>query len=417
MAIDKTRKKGLGRGLSALLGDDQSPTEVPELDKVRSFKTVPVEFLHPGRYQPRHAVDPESLADLAESIRTKGILQPILVRRDPDEANSFEIIAGERRWQAAQMAQLHEVPVVVRDLSDQEALEIALVENLQRQDLSALEEAEGYRRLMDEFSHTQEMLAQAVGKSRSHVANMMRLLNLPGTIKEFLARGELSAGHARALLNAPEPEVLARHVVERGLNVRQTEKLAQQKPKATQPRKTRAERDPDTDALERDVSNMLGLKVEIRYRGRGGELVLHYGSLEQLDDLLSRLSHGVHASPMPPVGFAPGEEPLDDDDLARLELDLPDAEAEPEALTADDSGGEPSDFDLDLDVEDGDEDEEQTPEEDTAPTGETDDLDLDLAEDDDTSVDDEELAEFDMDEDPLAALERRLGAVGIDTAE
>lgn len=291
------KKRNLGRGLSSLLGDDE-PTDLGELDKLRSSKTVPVEFIRPGKFQPRHNFDDERFQELVESVRAKGILQPILVRRHPDDRNSYEIIAGERRWRAAQMVQLHDVPVIIRDFSDKEALEVALVENLQRQDLSAIEEAEGYRRLMDEFQHTQEDLAKVVGKSRSHVANTLRLLTLPALVRTLVEEGTLSAGHARALLGAPNAEELAEKVVAKGLSVRQTEKLAQAeggKPvraTASSAAKGQGEaQDPDTLALERDLSNLLGLKVNIKFHGDGGELVIHYRSLEQLDDVLHRLSN------------------------------------------------------------------------------------------------------------------------------
>lgn len=292
------KKRNLGRGLSSLLGDDEPAADLGELDKLRSSKTVPVEFLRPGRFQPRHNFDDDRFKELVESVSAKGILQPILVRRHPDDRNSYEIIAGERRWRAAQQAKLHEVPVIVREFSDQEALEVALVENLQRQDLSAIEEAEGYRRLMEEFRHTQEDLAKVVGKSRSHVANTLRLLTLPALVRTLVEEGTLSAGHARALLGAPNAEALAEKVVAKGLSVRQTEKLAQAEggkaaraPKDSAARnEDEANKDPDTKALERDLSNLLGLKVSIKFHGEGGELVIHYGSLEQLDDVLRRLS-------------------------------------------------------------------------------------------------------------------------------
>ncbi|MDK9721076.1 MAG: ParB/RepB/Spo0J family partition protein [Rhodospirillales bacterium] len=291
------KKRNLGRGLSSLLGDDE-PTDLGELDKLRSSKTVPVEFIRPGKFQPRHNFDDERFQELVESVRAVGILQPILVRRHPDDRNSYEIIAGERRWRAAQMVQLHDVPVIIRDFSDKEALEVALVENLQRQDLSAIEEAEGYKRLMDEFQHTQEDLAKVVGKSRSHVANTLRLLTLPALVRTLVEEGTLSAGHARALLGAPNAEELAEKVVAKGLSVRQTEKLAQAeggKPvraAASSSAKGQGEaQDPDTMALERDLSNLLGLKVNIKFHGDGGELVIHYRSLEQLDDVLHRLSN------------------------------------------------------------------------------------------------------------------------------
>lgn len=250
---------------------------------------------------PRKEFDQQAIDDLAESIREKGIIQPILVRKHPDDPELFEIIAGERRWRAAQQAQLHDVPILVKAFTDREALEVALVENLQRQDLSPLEESEGYQRLMDEFQHTQEDLAKAVGKSRSHVANMMRLLALPDPVKNMLREGKLTAGHARALLNAENPEVLAERVVSRGLNVRQTEKLAMTEGKKQPRKKTSAARaadkDADTLALERDLSQLLGLNVSIIFAGRGGTLAIEYDTLEQLDDILHRLSGGVHRAP------------------------------------------------------------------------------------------------------------------------
>ncbi|MBF0128783.1 MAG: ParB/RepB/Spo0J family partition protein [Alphaproteobacteria bacterium] len=291
--MSKEKPKSLGRGLSSLLGEETETEDVAPREG--ASRLVPVEFLRPGRFQPRHAFDAEAIADLIESVRQRGILQPILVRPVEDEPGRFEIIAGERRWRAAQGASLHEVPVIVRDLSDQEALEVALVENLQRQDLSPLEEAEGYRRLLEEFSHTQEKLALAVGKSRSHVANMMRLLALPQPVKTLLDAGDLSVGHARALLGCADSERLAAEVVERGLNVRQTEKLAQQtggkerRPQTSQ-RDPKRDKDADTLALERDLSNLLGMRVTIQFSGREGDLSIHYRTLEQLDDLLHRLT-------------------------------------------------------------------------------------------------------------------------------
>ena len=297
------KRTNLGRGLSALLGeDDENGSEAGGL---KGFQAVPIESLRAGRYQPRHDADDDQIGNLAQSIREQGILQPILVRRHAEEDGAFEIIAGERRWRAAQLAEVHRVPVVVKELNDQESLEIALVENLQRQDLSALEEAEGYRRLMDEFSYGQEGLAQAVGKSRSHVANMMRLLGLPEAVKELLQSGELTPGHARALLNSDRSLVLARRVVKRGLNVRQTEALVQAKGKKAGQKKAlrkEADKDADTQALERDLATVLGLKVEIDFRQGGGTLILHYASLEQLDDILHRLSHGSHGARLEAAG-------------------------------------------------------------------------------------------------------------------
>lgn len=282
------RRASLGRGLSALFGE--ATEDYSALDKVRQSKQVPIEFIHPGKYQPRRTFDEEALQGLVESIRDKGILQPLLVRRDAETANSYELIAGERRWRAAQIAGLHEVPVVIRDLSDREALEIALIENIQRQDLTPLEEAEGYRRLMDEFEHTQEDLARAVGKSRSHVANMMRLLSLPDSVKGLVQDGSLTAGHARALLTAPDPAAVAREVVKRGLNVRQTEDLMRGGDGVKPGKKNGGTpRDVDLVRLEEEISATIGLKVAINPQGKRGTITIHYQTLDQLDDVLRRL--------------------------------------------------------------------------------------------------------------------------------
>ena len=211
MTDDKPRGRQLGRGLSALFGDDK-PALV-EANSNRETTAVPIEFIAPNPNQPRRVFDDDQIDSLVASIRQRGILQPILVRKDSRDPSRYEIVAGERRWRAAQRARLHEIPVIINDLNDQDALEIALIENIQRQDLNPLEEAEGYRRLVDEFSHTQEAISQAIGKSRSHIANLMRLLNLPDGVKQMLVTGDLSMGHARALLNAENPEALARRIV------------------------------------------------------------------------------------------------------------------------------------------------------------------------------------------------------------
>ena len=292
------RRASLGRGLSALFGE--AADDYTAIDKVRQTKQVPIEFIHPGKYQPRRNFDDEALQGLVESIRDKGILQPLLVRRDSDSANTYELIAGERRWRAAQVAGLHEVPVVIREMTDREALEIALIENIQRQDLTPLEEAEGYRRLMEEFQHTQEDLARSVGKSRSHVANMMRLLALPDPVKGMVQDGALSAGHARALLTASDPVSVAREVVKRGLNVRQTEDLmrggAPSKPKKAGGGSASGDpslKDVDLVNLEEEISARIGLKVAITPQGKtGGTLTIHYRTLDQLDDVLRRLGGG-----------------------------------------------------------------------------------------------------------------------------
>jgi ParB family chromosome partitioning protein len=309
--VEEPRRRGLGRGLSALLGEPVAPADAVELtaagvpmagSPLKGLRSLPVEKLRPGRFQPRRMFDQGAIDDLVESVKEKGILQPILVRPWPEDPDVFEIIAGERRWRAAQAAMLHEVPAIVRDLTDREALEVALIENLQRQDLSPLEEAEGYRRLMDDFSHTQEELAKTVGKSRSHVANTMRLLALPGPVKQLLDDGSLTAGHARALLTSADPVGLAAQVVAKGLNVRQTERLASQGPDKAKARKDggASAKDADLLSLERDLSNLLGLKVAITLQGKGGELSVQYSTLEQLDDVLHRLSNGLHGRPAKP---------------------------------------------------------------------------------------------------------------------
>jgi len=286
---EESARRTLGRGLSALLGEAAETAAPPGRRPVA--RTVPIEYLQAGPLQPRQNFDDEQLRLLADSIRENGILQPILVRRRPGLPNSFEIVAGERRWRAAQLARLHEVPVIVRELDDREALELAIVENVQRQDLTPMEEAEGYRRLIDEFRYTQDDLARHLGRSRSHIANTMRLLNLPDAVRAMVDRGELTAGHARALLGAPDPKALAAQIVAHGLNVRQTERLVRlsRERGKRQSAGPRPGKDPDTLALERDLCAMLGLKVTVSAQGEGGTLAIHYRTVEQLDDVLERL--------------------------------------------------------------------------------------------------------------------------------
>lgn len=278
----------LGRGLSALLGEAPAPMPAAGATDA-AVRALPIEMLEPGPFQPRGPMEQTPLQELADSIREHGVLQPILVRPKPGGDGRYEIIGGERRWRAAQLVPLHEVPVVVRDFGDREAMAAALVENLQRQDLNALEEAEGYRRLIEEFDLTQDALGQAVGKSRSHVANTMRLLALPGRVRELLRDGALSAGHARALLASPSPEALAMQVVDRGLNVRQTEALAAAKPRDPAADRPPAHADPEITALERRLSGRLGLKIAIRQAGRGGQVTIQYRDLDQLDGVIRLL--------------------------------------------------------------------------------------------------------------------------------
>ncbi len=310
---EKERRGNLGRGLAALFGDTGPASDVPSADTQRGLRGVPLEHIHPNPQQPRHRFDPEDLNELAESIRENGIIQPIIVRHHPSLEGEYEIIAGERRWRAAQLAQLHEIPAVVRDVSDVKGLEIALLENIQRADLTAIEEAQAYRRLMDEFSYTQANLAQALGKSRSHIANSLRLLGLPEEVKSLIEEGALTAGHARALIGAPDPLGLARKIAADGLSVRQAEAAAQLvKPVSDRSRKgsagtasgpapsgPRPGKDADTLALEKDLSERLGLKVTIEIQAADserGRLMIEYQTLEQLDDLLLRLSHTPEAS-------------------------------------------------------------------------------------------------------------------------
>ena len=281
------RHKGLGRGLAALLGE-AGADEGASARSSAAERLVPIELLVAGRLQPRRRFDDAEIDSLAASIREKGVLQPLLVRPSPQHADTFEIIAGERRWRAAQRAGLHQVPVVLRDLTDAEALEFALVENLQREDLTPLEEAEAYQRLMTDFGHTQRAVAQSLGKSRSHVANMIRLLSLPDPVKAMLQAGELSMGHARALLPAPDALSLAREIKARGLNVRQTERLARRPARAKA--RSAAAADPNILEIERDLTTHLGLKVTIKPRGERGDVTIAYENLEQFDDIFRRLT-------------------------------------------------------------------------------------------------------------------------------
>ena len=289
-------RRRLGRGLAALLGDMAEPeTLAPE--RGGGSKRVPIEFLRPNPRNPRRSFAEEDLADLAVSVREKGIVQPILVRPVKAQANAFEIIAGERRWRAAQKAGLHDVPVVVHDVSDKEALEIAIIENVQRTDLNPLEEGHGYEQLIAEFGYTQQDLGQVIGKSRSHVANTLRLLKLPEPVKEFLRDGRLTAGHGRALVTAEEPAALAARIVEKGLTVRDAEALAQapKLPPAPAPapeQKGRA-KDADTAALEKSLADLLGVAVAIDHKPNGsGTVRIQYRSLEQLDEICRRLKNG-----------------------------------------------------------------------------------------------------------------------------
>ncbi len=285
----RKRHTGLGRGLSSLLGEVEQEAPVSGASPRGGIQMLPVAAIAPHPHQPRRHFDEEALAELGESIRSRGLIQPIVVRPLGD---GYQIVAGERRWRAAQKARLHEVPALVRDFDDVETLEVAIVENIQRQDLNAIEEAEAYKRLIHEFGHTQEALGRLVHKSRSHVANLLRLLDLPQKVRGYVASGELSMGHARALIPAEDPESLALEVINRDLSVRETEKLV----RAGKPRKPRLGKmefkgaSADIEALERQLGDMLGLKVRITHRPDGGTVALGYSSLDQLDMICQRLS-------------------------------------------------------------------------------------------------------------------------------
>lgn len=300
---DRPKSRGLGRGLSALMADVTPPAAVAEGQGEatrRPDMMVPIEKVHPNPDQPRRTFTKEQLDELAASIKEKGIIQPLVVRARPGDAGAYEIVAGERRWRAAQIAMQHTIPVVVRDFDDTEVLEVAIIENIQRADLNPVEEAAGYKALMDKFGHTQEKLSEVLGKSRSYIANLVRLLQLPEEVQEFLRDGKLSAGHARALITSDDAVSLAKKVISSGLSVRETERLAkktvtelsemdQPRPK---PARKSVEKDADTRALEADLSAALRMKVSIDHDagGESGKLVISYEDFDGLDELCRKLS-------------------------------------------------------------------------------------------------------------------------------
>jgi ParB family chromosome partitioning protein len=316
-----TTTRGLGRGLSALISENyiQNPVTPPasvssgvssekkHTDSSTGMESLMVEQLSQGKYQPRTQFNEQALTELAESIRRNGVMQPIIVR-PTTQSGRYEIIAGERRWRAAKLAGLNRVPVIIREIDDKQALELALVENVQRQDLLPLEEAVGYQRLIEEFNYTQEELGSIVGKSRSHVTNLLRLLSLPDQVKLMLDKGELSMGHARTLIGVPDPLAIAKEIVARGLSVRQAEEISREvqgiqkrsnsrsqngNNRTVGHRQQPANRDPDIMALEETLSENLGLKVAINDRGQSGEIIISYDSLSQLDEILRRLGDGI----------------------------------------------------------------------------------------------------------------------------
>lgn len=285
--------RGLGRGLGALMADvtQEDAAGIAGAKPSRPDQMIPVEQIQPNPDQPRRGFSQENLQELAESIREKGVIQPLILRRHPAESGAYQIVAGERRWRAAQLAQLHEVPALLRDYNDVEVLEIAIIENIQRADLNPLEEASGYQQLMDRFGHTQKQVSDALGKSRSHIANLLRLLNLPEEVQDMVRDGQLSAGHARALVTCENAVELARKVVAGGMSVRETEKLAKAEELPSPAPKSSAEADPNTVALERDLSAALGMRLRIEHARdqQTGRVTIKYKTLEELDGLCAIL--------------------------------------------------------------------------------------------------------------------------------
>jgi len=289
MGEQAARTSRLGRGLAALIGDVETEAGLP--DRARAQRRLPVAFLKPNPRNPRKAFRDSDLDDLTNSIRKKGVVQPLLVRPVAGATEAYEIVAGERRWRAAQRAGLHDVPVIVREVSDKESLELAIIENVQRLDLNPLEEARGYQQLIDEYKYTQAELADVIGKSRPHIANTLRLLNLPEAVQVYILDGRLTAGHARALLTLADPLAAARRILAEGMSVRDTEAIGEGegRRKGAGGRKPR-EKDADTRALEKSLADRLGLAVAIDHKGSGGEVRVKYKTLEQLDDVCRRLA-------------------------------------------------------------------------------------------------------------------------------
>jgi ParB family chromosome partitioning protein len=286
---DETRSR-LGRGLATLMGDVGAESATTERGASRAPRRIPIEHIKPSPRNPRRTFVEDDLRELSQSIKERGIIQPIVVRTLAGEKDRYEIVAGERRWRAAQRAGLHDVPVAILDVSEAEALELAIIENVQRTDLNPLEEAAGYQALAADYSHSQDDIASIVGKSRSHIANTLRLLKLPQSVQALITEGKLSAGHARSLIGQPDAEARARDIVSRGLNVREAEALRTDKTSSPAKKdKVRAEKDADTAAIEKVLSDTLGLAVEIRHGGRGGMLQIKYKTLEQLDEVIRRL--------------------------------------------------------------------------------------------------------------------------------
>lgn len=293
MTGSKSSNRGLGRGLSALMADVPKQSDPSDTRPTAPERSLPIDRIYPNPDQPRRSFEEDALNDLAASIAEKGIIQPLIVRARQSDQGTHEIVAGERRWRAAQRAKIHEVPVIIRDFDDVEVLEVAIIENIQRSDLNPIDEAAGYSQLMEKFGRTQEEMGKALGKSRSHIANLVRLLSLPASVQALVTDGRLSAGHARALVGHPNADELAAEIVRKGLSVRETEKLTKStKTPAPRSKSTPAAKDADTVQIENDLSAQLGMKVTITHAAgqEHGQVILNYRDLEQLDDLLRLLS-------------------------------------------------------------------------------------------------------------------------------
>lgn len=289
---DDQSKRRLGRGLAALIGDiDLGIEPTTSVNRASAERQVPIEFISRNPKNPRRHFTESELDDLAQSIREHGVVQPVVLRPSPNHPNRFELIAGERRWRAAQRANLTQIPVIIRDVDDRTALELAIIENVQRTDLNPLEEGMGYQQLIEEHDYTQVDLAQVIGKSRSHVANTLRLLKLPSQVQQFINDGQLSAGHARCLITVSDPLALAEKIIRDGLSVRQAENLANEQSNTKTKRRTPSEKDADTKSLEKLLADVIGMKVAIKHGKKGGDIKIHYSSLEQLDDICRRLQN------------------------------------------------------------------------------------------------------------------------------
>ncbi len=288
--MNEIRKQALGKGLAALIGDINEPRST---DNNTDTNSIPLYQIIPGKYQPRSTFETEELNALAQSIKEKGVLQPIIIRMSAEQPNKYEIVAGERRWRAAKIAGLDRIPTIIKQFTESEALEVGLLENIQRQNLNPIEEAEGYKRLAEEFNHTQESLSKILGKSRSHIANTIRLLTLPTKIKGYIKDGKISAGHGRALLASSNPEKLAEKIVQQNLSVRDVESETREKPNARTRNSYTSNADPEFEILKNHLSTLLGEKVQLHVEGRGGKIIIPFKDPAELDQIIQKLNNSL----------------------------------------------------------------------------------------------------------------------------